>query len=412
LLLLPDMAFGDDRIRRFYLFRAVTSFSLWIPFWTLWLYDNVMSMFLLTLVDAAFWITMIMFQIPTGLIGDKYGRKTVLFLGEVLFAVGVLLFGLSSEFWQYLGSNIVWALGVCFIVSGDTPFLYDTLLELKRSNEFITIMSKAYAVMYAMNAAACIVGGFLVTTTDRLDLTLIFAAFVGMIGSFTVVFLKEPVVDRRHMDTLKKQLRAGLKMVLFSRPILVLIFFQVVIEIAIYVMAVFRAVYMNVDLGLDYLEIGLFYGSFSVVTGIVMFRAGKIETALGEKYSLVFIFMAVLFSFTIVFVVTSPAAIIVQYLMYTVSGLLAPITNGYINKRVASSQHRSTVMAIGMFIFTAVLTVVEVSSGWAASQWGTPQTMLILGIALTPVGILLLWAWFKEVNKANRPNQVRVLKQF
>jgi hypothetical protein len=192
----------------------------------------------------------------------------------------------------------------------------------------------------------------------------------------------------------------------------VLIFFQVVIEIAIYVMAVFRAVYMNVDLGLDYLEIGLFYGSFSVVTGIVMFRAGKIETALGEKYSLVFIFMAVLFSFTIVFVVTSPAAIIVQYLMYTVSGLLAPITNGYINKRVASSQHRSTVMAIGMFIFTAVLTVVEVSSGWAASQWGTPQTMLILGIALTPVGILLLWAWFKEVNKANRPNQVRVLKQF
>ncbi|OGS56545.1 MAG: hypothetical protein A3K60_06805 [Euryarchaeota archaeon RBG_19FT_COMBO_56_21] len=406
------MAFGDDRIRRFYIFRAVTAFSLWIPFWTLWLYGNVMSMFLLTLVDAAFWITMIVFQIPTGLIGDKYGRKTVLFLGEVLFAVGVLMFGLSTEFWQYLASNMVWALGVCFIVSGDTPFLYDTLLELKRSGEFITIMSKAYAVMFVMNAAACIVGGFIVTTTDRLDLTLIFAAFVGLAGSFTVMILKEPKVDRRHMDSFRRQLRAGLKMVLFSRPILVLIFFQVVIEIAIYVMAVFRAVYMNVDLGLGYLEIGLFYGSFSVVTGIVMIRAGKIESALGEKYSLVFLFMAVLFSFTIVFVVTSPAAIIVQYLMYTVSGLLGPITNGYINKRVASSQHRSTVIAIGTFIFTAVLTVVEISSGWAATKWGTPQTMLLLGIALSPVGILLLWAWFRQVDKATQRPQMRALKHF
>jgi len=406
------MAAGDDRIRRFYLFRAVTSFSLWIPFWTLWLYGNVESMFLLTVVDAIFWITMIVFQIPTGLIGDKYGRKTVLFLGEILFAVGVLMFGLSTEFWQYLGSNIVWALGVCFIVSGDTPFLYDTLLELKRANEFITIMSKAYAVMYAMNAAACIVGGFIVTTTDRLDLTLIFAAFVGFAGSFTVIFLKEPAVDRRHMDSFRKQLRAGLKMVVFSRPILVLIFFQVVIEIAIYVMAVFRAVYMSEDLDLGFLEIGLFYGSFSIVTGFVMIRAGKIESSLGEKYSLVFLLMAILFSFTIVFVVTSPAAIIVQYLMYSVSGLLGPITNGYINKRVASSQHRSTVIAIGTFIFTAVLTVVEVSSGWAATQWGTPWTMMILAIALTPIGVLLLWAWFREVDKAEHQHRTHEMKHF
>lgn len=405
------MGFGDDRIRRFYIFRAVTSFSLWIPFWTLWIYGNVESLFLLTVVDSAFWITMIMFQIPTGLIGDKYGRKTVLFLGEVLFAIGVLCFGLSTEFWQYLLSNIVWAFGVCFIVSGDTPFLYDTLLELKRANEFITIQSKAYAVMFGMNAAACIVGGFIVTTTGRLDLTLIFAAFVGLLGSCTVVMLKEPVVDRRHMDSFRRQLRAGVKMVIFSRPILVLIFFQVVVEIAIYVMAVFRAVYMNEDLGLSFLEIGLFFASFSVVSGVVMMRAGRIESSLGEKNSLLFLFSTVLFSFMIVFVITSPAAIVVQYLMYVVSGLLSPITNGYINKRVPSSQHRSTVVAIGNFIFTAVLTVVELSSGWAATQYGTPQTMLMLAIALTPVGTLLLWAWFREVDKSKEAPHIRTLKE-
>ena len=126
------MAEGERRIRRFYLFRAVTSFALWMPFWALWAYENMDDLFLIAIIDAAFWATMIGVQIPAGLVSDRYGRRAALLIGEVLFAVGVLTFGLSTEFWQYVVSNIVWAVGVCFIISGDTPFLYDTLIELNR----------------------------------------------------------------------------------------------------------------------------------------------------------------------------------------------------------------------------------------------------------------------------------------
>jgi MFS family permease len=153
------MAPGDDRIRRFYLFRAVTSFTLWMPFWVLWAYENIEDYFQVTVVDSVFWITMVLVQIPAGLLGDRLGRKTVLFLGEALFAVGVLTFGFSTEFWQFIASNIVWALGVCFIVAGDTPFVYDTLVEFGRQTEFINVMAIAGVVMYAMNSAACVVGG-------------------------------------------------------------------------------------------------------------------------------------------------------------------------------------------------------------------------------------------------------------
>ena len=260
---------GDRRIRRFYLFRALTSFALWMPFWTLWAYENLDSIFLLTVVDAAFWTTMIAFQIPAGLIGDKYGRKTVLFLGEILFSVGVLTFGLSTEFWQYIVSNFVWALGVCFIVSGDTPFMYDTLLELKRSNEFTVIMLKATVVMYVTNAAACAVGGILVQHTERLDLPLIVAPAIAVMGSMTVFALKEPKVNRRRMASYRTHLREGLKHVLRSRAIMILILFQMVIEVGVYVMMIFRSIYMDENLDLDYLEIGLFISSFLIVEGAV-----------------------------------------------------------------------------------------------------------------------------------------------
>ncbi len=408
------MAAGDDRIRKYYLFRAVTSFSLWIPFWTLWANKYLDSLFLLTIVDAAFWSTMICFQLPAGLLGDKYGRKAMLFIGEAMFAVGVLAFGLSTEFWQFLASNVLWASGVCFIVSGDTPFLYDTLLELKRQNEFISVMAKSWAVIAVMSATACVVGGVIVQyiLPDRLALTLIISAFVGLTGSFTVLFLKEPKVDRTKFGSFRIQLSVGWNHVKTSRPIVVLISFQIIIEIALYVMAVFRSVYMNEDLDLNFFYVGLFIGAFTIVGGAVATQAGKIEQRLGEKNSLMFILLAIVGSFGIVFLVESSVAIVIQFIIYGISNLVSPITNGYINQRV-DSQHRSTVVSIGMLLFTAVLAPVEIGFGFLATAWGTRESLLILALCILPIGFYLMTIWNKEVDiSRKKTKKVRALKQF
>jgi len=410
------MAVGDDRIRRYYIFRVVTSFSLWLPFWLLWVYENFENMLIVTVIDTAFWATMILFQIPTGLIGDRYGRKTVLFIGEVTYVAGIFLFGMSDGFWQFLGSNMVWALGVCFIVSGDTPFLYDTLVELKREKEFINIMARCNALMYAMNAAACVVGGLIVDVTGKLNLTLLIAAGIGLLGSTTVMLLKEPFVDRSKVESYQSQLKVGMKLVFGSGAILVLVLFQVVIEIAVYVMAVFRPVYMSADLNLTYLDIGLFYASFSLVNGLVLSQAGRIETYLGEKMALMVLYGSTLVSFMVVFFIVSPIAMLAQYLMYAVSGLLVPITNGYINKRVISSRHRSTVIAIATFLFTLLLATVEIPAGYFAQESGLRETLLLLAIIIAPIGAYLLHRWFREVDRIPSIGQLarrsRTLKRF
>jgi len=403
------MAEGDGRIRRFYVFRILTSFALWLPFWTLWVYKNLESVFLMTVVDTAFWITMIIFQIPAGLVGDRYGRKTVLFYGEALYAVGILAFGISTEFFQLLVSNIVWAFGVCFIVSGDTPFVYDTLIELRRSDEFMRIMGTANALMLFMNAAACVVGGIIAQETNRLELTLIVSALVGLVGSFTALALKEPKVDRRDLGSYRTQFRIGIKRVFFSRAVLILVLFQILIQVAVYVMAVFRSVYMNVVLNLDYLEIGAFFGSFCIVGGILTREASRIEGWLGEKRSLVFMFVSIFVSFVIVFLVKSPIVIIMQYMIYAVADMQGPIIGGYINKRVDSA-HRSTVVAIASMVFTLVLTVIEVSSGWVANEWGLRTSLLVLTFGSAPIGILLLALWNREVDKSMQQLMTRKVR--
>jgi MFS family permease len=396
------MAEGDRRIRRFYLFRALTSFALWIPFWTLWAYENLDSVFLITIVDAAFWMTMIGFQIPAGLLGDKYGRKAMLFLGEILFSVGVLSFGLSTEFWQYIASNFVWALGVCFVVSGDTPFMYDTLLELKRSNEFTVIMINATVVAYLMNAMACVVGGYLVHTTGRLDLPLLIAPAIAIMGTMTVFTLKEPKVNRTSVSSFRSHLGVGLKHVLNSRAIVILILFQIVIEVGVYVMMIFRSIYMEEDLSLGHLQIGLLFCSFLIVAAVIIGFARKVGDILGEKRALLFLYLAVFFSFLVVFVVRSPIAIVTQYLIYVVAGIQGPIIFGYINKRV-DSEHRSTIVSIATFVFTIILVLVEVGAGFMASAWGLIESLFVLTLCTAPIALILIVLWNREVDREKSP---------
>jgi MFS family permease len=331
------------------------------------------------------------------LLGDRLGRKTVLFLGEALFAVGVLTFGFSTEFWQFIASNIVWALGVCFIVAGDTPFVYDTLVEFGRQTEFINVMAIAGVVMYAMNSAACVVGGVIAEYTGQLELTLIVSALVALGGSLTVLTLKEPRVDRDSTETFRAHLGAGVRRVLSSRAIVLLIAFQIVLEVGIYVMGVFRGIYMDEDLNLGYLQIGLFFSTFLAVAGLTALRVGKIEARLGEKMSLLVMYLVVFASFIVVFAVDSPIAISTQYLIYMVAAMQGPIIMGYINKRVDSA-HRSTVVALATFLFTIVLVVAELASGWLASAWSLKESLLVLALATAPIAAYLLIQWNREVD--------------
>jgi len=407
------MAVGQERIRGYYLFRAVTSITLWMPFWTLWAYEKLDSYFLLTIVDIGFWTTMIVFQVPAGLLGDKYGRKTVLLLGELFAAAGVFSFGLSTELWQLFVANIIWATGICFVVSGDTPFVYDTLLELGRAKEFIGIIARGGAVQAAGNAVGCVIGGVMVQWIfpGRYDITLLVSAVIAVIGSFTILTLKEPKVNRTQVSSYGRHLREGWNKVVTTRAILILIMFQIVIEIAAYVMAVFRSVYMDEDLHLSSFWIGALIAFFTVFGGIMASQAGKIEFFLGEKKSLLFLLVTIILSFIVVFLVASPIVILIQLPIYMVSFLQSPIIGGYINQRV-DSNHRSTVVAIATFIFVAVLTAVELPAGWLATEYGARDTMLILALAAAPIGFYLLSIWGKEIDREKSEKKVRTLKQF
>src|SRR5207247_10206640 len=115
------------RVRRFYAYQSASSFAIWIPFWALWIRGHLASDFEFTLVDVAFWIGLLVFQLPVGVIADRIPRRRTIIVSELLRSAGILGYGISATFWGYVAATVVWSLGAAFSI-GTSAFLSESFL--------------------------------------------------------------------------------------------------------------------------------------------------------------------------------------------------------------------------------------------------------------------------------------------
>src|SRR2546428_1663178 len=115
------------RVRRFYAYQTASSFAIWIPFWALWIRGHLSSDFEFTLVDVAFWVGLLVFQLPVGVVADRTPRRRTIVLSELFRSAGILGYGISATFWGYVAANVVWSLGAAFSIA-PSAYLYETLL--------------------------------------------------------------------------------------------------------------------------------------------------------------------------------------------------------------------------------------------------------------------------------------------
>src|SRR2546430_8739087 len=113
------------KVRRFYTYQAASSFAIWIHFWTLWIRANLGSDFEFTLVDVAFWIGLLVFQLHVGVIADRTGRKRTILLSELFRSAGIVGYGLATSFAGFVVANVVWSLGAPSSI-GTSSYLYET----------------------------------------------------------------------------------------------------------------------------------------------------------------------------------------------------------------------------------------------------------------------------------------------
>lgn len=383
----------SSRVYRFYAYQSASAFAIWIPYWALWMNAHVASYFEFTLADVAFWVGLLIFQLPVGVLADRMGRKWTIALSEAFRTAGILGYGLGINLLGYVAANIIWSIGGAFSI-GTSAFLYETLMEAHQESEFARYIGVNTLIQIGCNAAAALVGGVVVslsaTPLAGYQMTLLLGGAVNLGAVALASTFIEPTVERHPEPTALKQLGQGLRIVRRREGVALLIGFQVFLGVALYLMTAFRSPYLA-TLGIPVGDIGIWVAGFLFLAAFVSYGTGAISNRLGEfgSLSLLSAFAAIPF-FGIWLAGRTSWAVLLQVPVYIVWSLEPPLISAFLNRRLEPGQ-RATVLSMGSFAYTLGLVIAEPLAGLTVSG----ENILILGLFLglltaIPCGYMLV----------------------
>ncbi|HKZ88812.1 MAG TPA: MFS transporter [Thermoplasmata archaeon] len=408
----PGAGSLDPRVRRYALFTALWSFELWHPFWTLWLLMQLQGdFFQATLVDVVFWTVTLLVAMPAGAVSDRFGRKPSLVFGIAIWHAGVILFGISRSLPMFAIANAAWALGASFLFSSGPAFVYDTLAETGQEARYPHAMSRIALIGFLSTAAGSLIGGLVVLATQSFQVVLILSGVNGALATLTALTFREPSTRERSEVGMVAQIGTGLRATRRNPQILLLILFQILTGIVIYVLLFFRAPFIEALVGGDYALMGAVFGGFFCVSAVAALSVGRILDRLGETGALALTFLLVYPPFALVYVVSlgllSPPlalafAIAAQVPSYVIWGLETPVVTTIINRRVTGSE-RATVLSVSIFLTTLSLGIAEPLVGYLAETLGVALGLTVLAsIAAIPSAFVLV-AYGRSDRRAQLP---------
>ena len=160
-------------------------------------------------LEAIFSIAMIVFEIPTGVVADRRGRKISLFWGSLFFGAGFLLFGITYSYPVLVVAEIICAFGMTMLSGADRAILYDLLKESGDEDKAAAVMSRYDAagtagMLLAFPAGSVAAGSGILPYKTALGLVFIATAVSCFIAGLVVLTVREPARCGRSGSALRQ----------------------------------------------------------------------------------------------------------------------------------------------------------------------------------------------------------------
>ncbi|MGK2964208.1 MAG: hypothetical protein ACSLFM_01230, partial [Tepidiformaceae bacterium] len=127
----------DRNIRLLYAFWFLRDFQLWIPVWIVYLTINQgFSLTQVTGAEGLFLVAVVLLEVPTGAVADRWGRTISLGLGAMVLAACVLIFAFTTSFAVLVGSFLLWSVAQTLMSGADMALLFDSLKASGREAQF------------------------------------------------------------------------------------------------------------------------------------------------------------------------------------------------------------------------------------------------------------------------------------
>ncbi|NJE48535.1 MFS transporter [Thermococcus sp. 9N3] len=102
-----------------------------------------------------------LFEVPTGVVGDKVSRKAGVLVGLSIIPLATLLLLFLRNFWVLLASELLGTLGASFVSGSFQAWLFDNLKAEGLEGQFKEIWRSAQKISLIVSSTTTILGGFI-----------------------------------------------------------------------------------------------------------------------------------------------------------------------------------------------------------------------------------------------------------
>ncbi len=383
----------EGNVWKSYVYRFLMNFQLWWPIWVVYLQrSRGLSLTQITLLDTPFFLLIVLAEVPTGAIADRFGRRVSLMLGSALFAVAVFIFGIADNYAVILLSYTAWGLGLTFQSGADTAILYDSLKLAGREDDFQRINSRLWALTSLAVLIAILIGAPIAAATS-LSFPILLSAGIALAAVPVAFSMHEPKVQHEeHQEAYPVMVFHGIRDAWRQAPLRYIILFSGVLFAATFTPLVFMQPYLS-EHGVDTGNLGLWQAPVRGAGIVAALLAYQFVARAGER--------AAFFALPVALAVASLALAGIDHVwayaaflpLGAVAGMQSPVLASYVNRRIPSAR-RATILSVQSVVGSFFLALSQPAGGIIADQFGLRAVFLTFG-AMTAVvapAILLLWA--------------------
>lgn len=354
--------------------------------------------------EAAFGTTILLSEVPTGIVADRYSRKLSLILAGVITAIGMLTFGLATGVPILLVSYIAFGVGEAFSSGADSAVLFETLKTLKRDEEFSRRVGFFNGMLTAVLAASTVVGAILVTWLP-LNAPFIISAGLSVPALGLALALREPPRSDERSSFFDTG-RQALARIRRTRPMWSLILVYVTAGVTISMMGTTLPIILFQTHDIAIWVIGLFVASQLLVSTVGSLLAAPLVRRFGLRLTVAT--MALVGPLSLLAGTAGVVWLMPVFILPSITyNVLFIHVIDFLSRRVPDSQRATTVSLASMAAQVGFIAV-AFSFGRVADARGIETALVAGSIVFTSVAATGLAIWLRSgdtnVEPAARPD--------
>lgn len=375
------------------LLRFLTGSLVSMPVIVLFWQQNGLSQAQIFWTQAAFAAAVLLMEVPSGWLADRFKRKYSLMLGFGLTVIGFAFYAISGDFWSFVAAEVLLGIGISFISGADSALAYDSLLAAGNESRYRQYESRAMMLASIGTVLASLAGG-LIAAEQGLRATLMWQLPLQISALVVAAILVEP--SRHKHRERRNPMTDVLTIVKHSlhghKEIKWLIIFGAVIATTTHtVLWLYQPYYQQQ--GVPVAWFGVLAAAQYVAVAVFAPLADRFER-LGRKLVLCSLVAISVVSYLAMGIYPSLLAIAAQLGFHFTRAVSDPILKDYVN-RLVESEVRATVLSVKSLVQRIIYIGAGPLIGYIMDLYSLQTALLFSAILYGTLGVIALVAMWR-----------------